>query len=159
MGTLGSFGTPRPAAADTFDYFGVELRVHPDITDVVILELFAGLADAENAELDMASAARKVVDQTRLIGDSLVHPDDVAQFRHLVKANRQSLEDLALLAAALLGALTDRPTKLPSDSSGGQRRTSKRSGAGSSSRALEVLDGRPDLQVAVVRRAREARPA
>jgi hypothetical protein len=144
---LGKFGTPRPAVEETFDWFGVETRVHPDLSDLAIMDMFGALANPE----DGAAA----VNAMRDLAASLVHPDDLEAFWKTARANRQTMSDIAELAASLIGAISGRPTRLPSDSSDGQQNTSASSEDDSSLRALHMLEGRPDLQVAVLR-AQEA---
>lgn len=144
MSHLGDFGTEHAPVESTFGYFGASLRANPDLSDVMVVEMFGNLAESP--------------DQVRKLASTLVHSDDVDEFWRLVRDNRQTMEDLATLAMALIEALTERPTRLPSDSSAGQSRTAPKSEVDSSSRALKVLDGRPDLQVAIVQ-ADEARRA
>lgn len=141
MTDLGEFGTSREAASLTFSYFGETLRTNPDLTDVMVIDLF-NLMD---------SGDTPVGQRLQTVVATLVHPDDVDRFREAAKANRQHMEDLGLLAMQLAAAITDRPTLLPSDSSDGQSSTDTSSEDDSSSRALRLLDGRPDLQVAVIR--------
>lgn len=144
MASLGNFGVERPPVEETFGYFGVTLRTNPDLSDVMVVDLFGELS--------------KSPDDVRRLASTLVHPDDVEEFWELVRNHRQSLEDLATLAMALIEALTERPTQRPSGSSDGPSSTDARSEDGSSLPALHVLNGRPDLQVAVVQ-ASDARKA
>lgn len=144
MASLGSFGVEHPPVEDSFSYFGDEIRVHPDLTDLRITAMFGVFNEA-------SEDGGKIVTAIRLIGETLVHPDDVERFWLLSEQHRQTIEDLATLAGALLGALTGRPTKQPSDSSDGLSSTVASSTGDSSSPALEVLSGRPDLQMAVLR--------
>lgn len=148
MASLGTFGTARPATDETFGWFGKEIRVNPDISDFAVLAQITQIVGSGEDDADLTALSG-------LVG-ALIHADDVAEFTRLAIANRQTMEDLATLAYGLLEALTGRPTELPSDSSDGQPRTAARSEAASSSRALQLLDDRPDLAVAVVR-AQEAK--
>lgn len=151
MQHLGDFGTPRPANDATFGYFGSTLRSNPDLSDLAVVDLFDTMAGA-------GEDGSKAIAAIRAMGAVLVHPDDVPRFWELARANRQTMEDIANLATALIGAVTERPTGLPSDSSGGQASTAPRSAGDSSSRALELVEGRPDLQVVFLRQeaARQA---
>lgn len=153
MGSLGSFGTPRPAVEDTFDYFGTDLRVNPTLSDITVMNLFTAMDNVT----DLAGLGASM----RQIGAVLVHSDDVEEFWRLATENRQAMEDLAALAHGLLEAVTDRPTKLPSGSSDGQSDTGTSSEDDSSSRALRLLEAkeRPDLAVAVRRAQAEAATA
>lgn len=146
MSHLGDFGTARPAAEATFGYFATTVRVHPDLSDLALVELAKKMSEAESVD-DGARALAAVTGMVAMI----VHPDDADAFWVTARAHRQTLEDVIGLAASLIGALSERPTRLPSGSSGGQERTATSSTAGSSSSALRLLEGRPDLQVAVLR--------
>lgn len=146
MAHLGDFGCEHEPSDATFGYFGATLRVHPDLSDIVWLTLADEMeaADGEHAAL-------------RLIVSTLVHPDDVAEFWRLARANRQTLDDLQKFGIGMLSALTARPTERPSDFSDGPP-PMQDSSATASVPALHLLKGRPDLQVAVLQ-AQEARSA
>ena len=143
MTYLGEFGTTRPEVDLAFGYFGATIRVHPDLSELVLVDMFAGMGGGENGTEAFTAITG--------MADALVHPDDAAEFRARSRANRQTTEDLAQLAVKLVEALTDRPTLQPADSSGGLPTTVMSSGGDSRSEALKRLEGRPDLQVAVLR--------
>lgn len=146
MATLGDFGAPREANTETFGWFGADLRVHPDLSNLVFVE---ALGRPSRTFGESMESLRDLVDM-------LVHPDDIGEFWRLARANRQTQDDVLSVALAIVGALTRRPTERPSDSSGGPPATDTASTESSSSReALRLLDGRPDLQVAVLRAERE----
>jgi hypothetical protein len=145
MGHLGDFGVEHEQVTGTFGYFGETLRVNPDLTDLLAFEAFRQVQNADNN----ASA----LDAVRGVLEVMVHPDDVETCWQLAKANRQGFDEVADLATSLLGALADRPTKPLSDSSPSPSSDDQRSEGGSSSPALRLLDGRPDLQVMVQRAA------
>lgn len=153
MGSLGDFGSEREPVEESFGWFGAEIRVHPDLSDLAIVDLFATMASVRQGEA--REGAEAALGAITGIGQLLVHPDDVGEFWRLTRANRQTMEDIVSLAMNVLAALSGRPTQLPSDSSDGQRSTATRSGGGSSSPALRLLEGRPDLQAAVVMAERE----
>jgi hypothetical protein len=67
--TLGDFGTPREAYDETFGYFGVQLRVHPDMSDLALLEFAELGANIEGATGSEALGA--VWTMLR----NIVHPD------------------------------------------------------------------------------------
>ena len=146
MGHLGDFGTEREAVSDTFGYFGATLRTNPDLTDLAALEAIEGVRTAED-RTSVVQALRDVV-------KTLVHPEDVDLCWQLARENRQGIEEMGDLAAKLLEAATDRPFSKPANSSSSQSTTDTRSEVDYDSPALRVLDGRPDLQVAVVRAQR-----
>lgn len=149
MGHLGDFGTARDGNDATFGWFGTAVRVHPDLTDLALIDLVQQLTSVgdDNGE--------EAVSAVSGIATMLVHPDDFDAFWTTARTNRQTMEDVVQLAAHLIGGLAGRPTRLPSASSDGQQPTDPSSTDDSSSEALRLLDGRPDLQVAVLR-AREA---
>lgn len=143
MTSLGDLGTPHAPHDVTFGYFGTEVRVHPDMTDLGLMDLVADLQDV--------SDGAKAVSALRALVAAFIHPGDLDAFWATAKANRQTTEDLSELALSILSAVTDRPTRQPSDSSDGLPSTATRSTDDSSSQALRLLAGRPDLQVAVLR--------
>jgi hypothetical protein len=147
MTHLGDFGVEREPVDLTFGYFGTPIRVNPDLSDVAVIDMFGSLSEAD--ENDGAAISKAL----RGVAETLVHSDDVEAFWQQVRTNRQTVEDLGELAAKIIEALTARPTQRPSDSSAGPSTTATRSTAGSPSQALGVLEGRPDLQVAVLRAA------
>lgn len=152
MATLGDFGVEHPPVDDTFGWFGSEIRVHPDLSDLAIIDLFSSMATYGKKDTEAGPDALAAMAGVTAL---LVHPDDVDAFTVLARRHRQTMEDVASLAMELLAALSGRPTQLPSDSSDGQRSTGTRSGDVSSSPALRLLEGRPDLQAAVVMAERE----
>jgi hypothetical protein len=149
---LGDFGADHDPVEYSFQYFGDTIRVHPELTDLAIVDLFGRVGGRTLAE-SMQAINR--------IGELFIHPEDVDRFWSSARAHRQTQEDVIGLALALVGAMSERPTLQPSDSSDGLRRTDTSSTGDSFSRAIEILDdrGRPDLAVAVQRRAREAASA
>lgn len=145
MTHLGDFGVERPAHEDSFGYFGETVRVNPDLSDLAMVD-FVETGVAIQA-MDGKGGLLALKDMLR----SLVHPEDFDRLWELAKANRQQIDDLDALAEAIVVSVTGRPTEQPSDSSDGLPTTPD----DSSSRALRLLDGRPDLQMAIVR-AQEA---
>jgi hypothetical protein len=152
MAHLGTFGTVREQRADTFAYFGTDIRINASVSPDLALTDFVDDASSVNEDDPRALLSIK-----RFMQD-LVHEDDFDTFWALARRNGQTVEDLAAVAKALLVAVSKRPTRRPSGSSGGPRRTRTKSAAGSSSTVLDRLEGRPDLQLAVVT-AQEAKTA
>jgi len=151
MTSLGDFGVSRPAHEADFGYFGSVVRVHPDLSDLTLIE-FMEVAVAIDT-MPTSGAMGAVSTMLR----SLVHPEDFAEFWSTAKANRQRVEDLTALAEALIESVTDRPTERPSDSSDGPPSTDENSPAVSFSPVVRDLErrGRPDLALMVVQ-AQEA---
>jgi len=173
---LGSFGTRRDAVDADFDYFGETIRVHPDASDLHHAELMiiaAGIElgddydgdDPDGWTAEQRALTQKANDAAVHALQGQVHPDDWDRFFKTAKANRQQLLDLIELSKQVSGLVAGFPTGQLSDSSAGQPNTKPKSKAGSSRRAvrtarrtLELLDGRPDLQMAAVH-AYEAKTA
>lgn len=148
---LGDFGTPRAARDDTFGWMGEVFRVHPEFTDLNLVRFIERAVDID--EEDEAEAMKLVRSQF----GGIVHPDDYIAFLDVSIANRQTATDLLGLMKGLNEAYAGRPTKRPSDSRSGRRKTGGRSKAGSSKQgtARRVIDrladeGRPDLALTVV---------
>lgn len=170
---IGELGTVRTAedAAVVFGYFGTRLRANPLASDLAFIEF---LDKAENLDkVNEVEAVRLVLDYLR----EQIHPDDWDEFWRLAKANHQTSTDLMLVSHQIQGAIAGFPTGQPSVSRAGRRATARKSGARSPSRAtqtrasrsragvvdgevvsrqdvvmgraMELLDGRPDLKVAV----------
>lgn len=149
---LGDFGTPRAAREDTFGWMGEEFRIHPDFTDLNLVKFMEKAVHID--ENDEATAMDLV--QGQLGG--IVHPDDWTRFLDVSIKNRQGYRDLMELMKGLNEALAGRPTKRPSDSPSGRRKTGGKSKGPSSGRggqARRVIDrldaeGRPDLALVAV---------
>lgn len=141
MSHLGDLGVARPEVDISFGFFGTTIRVHPDLSDLSLLEVFTAL---EGGGTGAVAALTGMI-------DVLIHPEDVVEFRRLVKEHRQSSEDVAHLAMKVIEAITDRPTQRPADSSGGPSTTATRSVDASVAEAVARYEGRPDLQLAVLR--------
>jgi hypothetical protein len=99
-----------------------------------------------------------------------IHPDDWDRFMKTARANRQMTLDLMELSQKLTEAIAGFPTGRSADSSATPTRIERRSRSSSSGRgrlagpsptdsrkALRLLHGRPDLQMAVVRAAEAGR--
>lgn len=153
MTSLGDFGTPREAYDETFGYFGATIRVHPDLSDLALID-FAVMGDSIDEETSGTEAIGAVMSMLRAV----VHPEDFDEFWSLSKANRQTVDDLTDVVEKLVVAVTERPTQRPSASSRGQRSTGERSEGDSSSRVVNRLEeqGRPDLALLVQRSAASA---
>lgn len=148
MSNLGSFGTPREAYTDEFDYFGETLRVHPDLSDLALIE-FARMG----SQIDEKTTGDQAISAVFTMLQMLVHVDDFETFWSAAKANRQTIDDLTDLAGQLVEAVAKRPTKRPSTSSRGRQRTAQKSAVASSRKVVRRLErqGRPDLALLVER--------
>lgn len=146
MTSLGNFGVERPAHEADFGYFGKTVRVHPDLSDLALIEFM------ESAVAIESMGAGEAMGSVSKMLRSLVHPEDFDVFWKAARANRQTIEDLTTLAEALIESVADRPTVRPSGSSDGPLSTGASSPVVSSSPVVRDLEakGRPDLALVVV---------
>lgn len=144
MTNIGTFGNDRPPAELSFTFFGSEIRVNPELTDIAAMNLFNALENGTNPAAAIDAVAR-----------GLVHADDFDEFWQLMTVKRQTLDDLAELGKALIAAVTERPTRLPAVSSDGQQATGESSEVDSSSRDIEsaITHLPPGLAADVIRLA------
>lgn len=150
MAHLGSLGKKyEPSEALTFDYFGETFTVADNLTDLEYLD-FIEEAATEDVNSDKGRTFLKEFARLCL-------GDDFERFWKTAKSNRQTMADVFTSLSEIMEAATARPTESPSDSSDGQQSTAPRS-EGVSPSVLAQLDGRPDLQLVVVKAA-EARAA
>lgn len=129
----------------TFDYFGEELRVSPDLTDADLLDFMELQADLDSEDPKAAALLKQFI-------RAVVHTDDFDRFWALARQHRQSTEERAKVAYKIIEAATSTPTARSSDSSAGPQRTDSSSTDASSLRAQHRLEdkGRADLAVAVL---------
>lgn len=88
--------------------------------------------------------------------DTCLLPSDMDRFDAVCDRECPSYEQLAAFVASVVRAISERPTKRPSDSSDGSPSTEPVSTVVSSSPVIRRLQGRPDLQLMVMM-AQEAR--
>jgi hypothetical protein len=119
--SIGSIGEAAPEPLDvTFEYFGATFRVHPDMTEVDIIDF---LDQAERVRPNDPQALVMVKDAAR----SHIHPDDFDRFWKTRKDNRQGVQDLMATIWSIIAGVTGRPTGRPSASSDGRAATSQNS--------------------------------
>lgn len=142
-----------PVLDVTFGWFGAQLRVNPELSELSALD-FA--ERAMTVDEDSPEAFVMVKDQFR----AYVHQDDFAEFWSLTQKNRLGLGDLLEFMKRLVGGLTERPTMQPSVSSDGPPSMPENSKDDSSTRVIRQMEeqGRPDLAW-VYEMAREGRQA
>jgi hypothetical protein len=172
----GMFGTPREAVDADFPYFGQRIRIHPDATDLFEVDIMAKAQAIELGDIDLSDPTTWTAEQAKAMQDGMtvaldavkgqIHPDDWDRFLTVARANRQQTMDLMELSQKLTAEVAGFPTGQSTDSSTTPPRTGRKSRSNSSGRgrsagpsvadsrkALRLLDGRPDLQMAVVRAA------
>lgn len=132
------------AEPDTFGWFGSDIRINRDgATDLAFIDF---LEEAVNVGEESAEAVLLIKGYLR----ELVDPDDFDEFWRLARRHRQTTRELMLAAAEVVAAVVGRPSQPSSDSPDGRSPTGGRSKDGSSSRAMDRLHGRPDLQNVIV---------
>jgi hypothetical protein len=144
MASIGKFGVrhEEPAAEaepDTFDWFGLGVRVASTYNQVELVDL---MEVAGSIDEDDPRALVIVKDMLRMF----INAEDFQSFWDKAREEKQTIEDLSALMQGLMVAVTDRPTPPLSDSSAGQP-TTVASLPGAS--ATPVSRGRPDLQLLV----------
>jgi hypothetical protein len=134
----------------TVEFFGEQFRI-ADRIGLMPMMRFAKAAKAgvDSNDLDGLAAMYDLLEQC-------LADDEWARFERHADRHRADGDELMEVVSKVFEVLSERPTRRPSDSSDGPSTTSPSSTDASSSRALRQLDGRPDLQIAVLR-AQEAR--
>jgi hypothetical protein len=134
----------------TVEFYGEQFRI-ADRIGLMPMMRFAKAAKSgvDSNDLDGLAAMYDLLEQC-------LADDEWPRFEKHADRHRADGDELMEIVSKVFEVLSERPTQRPSDSSDGPSTTTSSSTAGSSSRALRQLDGRPDLQVAVLR-AQEAR--
>ena len=150
--SLGELGNSKREVVDlVFTFFGEKIRVHPEAGELSYADFMSKALeiDEEDAEQGLPLTMSYLREQ--------IHPDDWDTFYATAKKHRQTVEDLMKVSNAILEEVSGFPTEQPTGSSPTPSKTVRKSRAGSSTRdkrsvvdaAMEILEGRPDLQVAV----------
>lgn len=126
------------------EFFGETFTLAEEISEFALME-FA--ESAENADSETLAGLAAIM---RLLREVVI-PEDWGRFKATARKNKAKVEDVLPLAVSVFEVKTARPTPRPADSSDGPPATEPRSTSGSGSRAFDLLDGRPDLQVMVAR--------
>lgn len=145
MTSIGSFGTPRPPVDLSFDYFGQEIHVNPDLSDLVLSDF--GEQAMQVALTNDGLAAMGIVKS--MLRDIIVE-EDFDQFWSLARDNRQNAADLEEMGASIMEALSGRPTQRLSDSSPGQPTTAPSSMDASSLAVKRQFEGRGRGDLALI---------
>lgn len=107
--------TGEPVKADTFGWFGEQIRLRPHISPITVGAFFASL--------DGASEADAIAETTNLLKQA-IDPADWGTFRSLADNNDVQSPQLLDVIMKILEARAGRPTQQPSDSSDGLSATS-----------------------------------
>lgn len=131
----------------TFDWLGESFRMADRIGRMPALR-FAKIASlgVDGSEMDGMAAMYDLI-------KACVHPSDWHRFEAHADTQAASEDDLWGAIHLILAGQASRPTSRPSDSSDGPSATEPNSTSTPAGRAIARLDGRPDLQLAVVRAA------
>jgi hypothetical protein len=161
MASLGELGVVKPKVVDSFGWFGQEIRISPNLTDIVLMD-FA--EKASRIDEDSPEVMGFVKMQMRLV----IHTEDFDAFWSTAIENGQDSTDLMAVMKTIVESKAQRPTLLPADSSAGQPRTVVTSPDVSSlpdtaaspltamdRRVIEGMAGRPELMLVADRAARE----
>lgn len=145
-------GTVELADADAVAFKGERFRMGESV-GLMPLMRFAKVAKAgvDSNELEGLTAMYDLLQQC-------IHDDDWVRFEQHAVDTRADGDELMAVARDVMARLAERPTKRPSDASGGPSTTSQNSTDDSTSRVVHRLeqDGRPDLALLVTQTA-EAR--
>lgn len=112
LGDLTADTEERPPLEAAFGYFGEQIRVNPDLTEVDMIDF---LDDANRVNANDPQSMLMVKEAAR----THVHPDDFDRFWALRKQHRQGVESLMATIWQIVSAVTARPTGRASDSSDG----------------------------------------
>lgn len=157
---LGIFGTSHEAdEEETFQYFGTPIRINPEASSLDYMDFMEVAASVEYKQGDDEATAKANIKAIIAIKDylrSLIHEDDFDTFWALSKKHRQQLDDLMKLSQDLMAAVTGVPTKESRDSAHGDSSTDSNLKVGSytpsEEEAFKLLEGREDLQRALMLR-------
>lgn len=156
---LGELGQEVAPVQLTFGWFGHVVRVNPGAGELELVDFMRKASKLDiGDDLDNADKSVEALEVTLEFLQHQIHPDDWDLFWDLAKTHRQQTSHLMDVAMTIVEKIAAFPTGQPSDSSVGPRSTGPKSPGGSSSlttKALDLLPGRPDLQAAVIR-AQEA---
>lgn len=132
------------------EFFGESIAMNPASDYEWEMMEFASAAKG-GADSDLLSGAASVFEFLRAV----IHADDWDRFRDTAKKNKATVaDDLMPIVVQAFTQQTGRPTSRPSVSTGGPKRTRRKSEygqPGSSSKVIRRLEkkGRPDLALMV----------
>jgi hypothetical protein len=116
MASLGNLGVAKPKVSDSFGWFGHEIHIHPDLTDLVLMDFAEQAQGLDENSPEVMGFLKK---QIRLI----IAPESFDAFWQAALDNGQDSMDLMTVMKTIIESTAKRPTALPSDSSDGQPRT------------------------------------
>ena len=132
---------------ETVEFFGEHFRIAERI-GLMPLMRFAKVAKSgvDTNELEGLAVMYDLLEQC-------LAAEEWERFQAAADKNRADGDELMKIVSDVFEILSERPTQRPSASSDGPQTTTAKSTDGSSdAEAMELLAGRPDLQVALLRR-------
>lgn len=115
--SLGDLSGDRVERDIEFGYFGATFRVHPQASDLDLVEF---MLDAQ--EVEAQDEVASILALGRYL-KRIIHPDDFNEFWKTAKDNGQGLTEIVLLGQRIEAAVAGFPTGQPGDSSPGQQST------------------------------------
>jgi hypothetical protein len=128
----------------SIEFFGEQFDLNAEVSEFALMEFAEVAADGVDAEMMEGLAA-----MMRLVKECIIAAD-VSRFLKTARKNRAASKELLPILEATFNATTERPTSQPSDSSDGLSVIEPSSVVNSADKGLERLNGRPDLQLAVL---------
>ncbi len=116
MASLGDLGVAKPKVADSFGWFGTEIRINPNLTDLVLMDFAEKASEIDENSPEVLGFVKM---QMRLV----IHTEDFDAFWSAALENGQDSSDLMLVMKTIVETTAQRPTRLPAGSSAGQPRT------------------------------------
>ena len=130
-------------------FFGEEFQSVEQFPQMALLE-FAHIANGGVDSNDFAGLAAMYE-----LLEAAIEPSDWARFKKCAKVNKAQGEDLLNVVGEVISRTARRPTSRPSDSSDGPSTTAHNSTSTPAERAIEQLNGRPELQLLVMQAQEE----
>ena len=148
---------------ETVEFFGEQFALEDTMSEFALME-FAEVAESgvgQNGMAGMAAILRLIrsciVDEDAVDDDGKpCAPFGIQHFLASARKHRASHDDLIPVLDVAFNGVTERPTSRPSDSSDGPPSIALKSVSVSEDKGLELLNGRPDLQLAVQHMKRTA---
>lgn len=147
LGALGNHKEPVEVEEAVFDYFGEQIHANPDLSELDYVD-FMHIAGGLDPENPVSFGAIKEFARVCIVAE------DFDRFWKLSKRNRQDVKDLFDTCSTIVEAVTDRPTGQLSGSVLGPGSTGGTSEDVYFSRAMQLEEGRPDCQLAIIQRRR-----
>ena len=120
-----------------------------ELNESVSADALADFAAAASTTKDSQTLSMESVITMRVMVWDCIAPTDLDRFKAVSKKHRASYDDWIEVFKATMEQKTERPTGQPSDSSAGPASIALKSVSVSEDKGSQLMDGRPDLQLAV----------